>query len=178
MDSASSSIGIRRAGPQDVTAVAELGAHVFTVTFGHSVSAEQLQAYLNESYSISATAKEVADPMKDMIVATSGDGAIVGFALLTRGSNEPCIAHLESTIELQRIYVHPSNHGNGVGKILVKKLEDIAKERGFQHIWLGAWEENFKAQKVYEKLGYRFVGDHVFTIGDVVQTDLIMVKEL
>ncbi|ODQ69389.1 hypothetical protein LIPSTDRAFT_7040 [Lipomyces starkeyi NRRL Y-11557] len=172
------SISIRRARPQDVASVAELGAHVFSITFGHSVSPQQLQAYLSESYSIPATAKDVADPMKDMIVVTSQDGAIVGFALLTRGTSEPCIAHLESTIELQRIYVHPTYHGNGVGKILAKKLEDIAKEQGFKYIWLGVWEENYKAQKVYERLGYRVVGDHGFTIGEVVQTDHIMVKEL
>ncbi|KAK9235063.1 acyl-CoA N-acyltransferase [Lipomyces kononenkoae] len=173
-----SSISIRSAGHEDVAAVAELGAHVFSTTFGHSVTTEQLQAYLTESYSIPATTKDVTDPMKDMIVATSQDGAIVGFALLTRGTSEPCIAQLESTVELQRIYVHPTYHGNGVGKILIKKLEDMAREQGFKHIWLGVWEENYKAQKVYEKQGYRVVGDHDFTIGDVVQTDQIMVKEL
>ncbi|KAK9386682.1 acyl-CoA N-acyltransferase [Lipomyces mesembrius] len=172
------SITIRRARSQDVASVAELGTHVFSITFGHSVSSQQLQAYLSESYSIPATAKDVTDPMKDMIVATSQDGAIVGFALLTRGTSEPCITHLESTIELQRIYVHPTYHGNGVGKILIKKLEDIANQQGFKYIWLGVWEENYKAQKVYEKLGYRVVGDHDFTIGEVVQRDHIMVKEL
>jgi RimJ/RimL family protein N-acetyltransferase len=40
------------------------------------------------------------------------------------------------------------------------------------------WEENHKAQRVYEKLGYKIVGDHDFVIGGVIQTDHIMLKEL
>ena len=172
------SFNIRSACPEDVTDVAQLGAHVFTITFGHSVPSHQLQAFLSESYSIAATANDLADPLKDMIVATSPDGVIVGFALLTRGSDEPCVAHLESIIELQRIYIHPLYHGNGLGKTLAHKLEDMAREQGFKYMWLGVWEENYKAQKVYEKLGYRIVGDHDFVIGEVVQTDQIMVKRL
>jgi ribosomal protein S18 acetylase RimI-like enzyme len=177
-DVSSSSITIRDAGPQDVGAIATLGARVFSETFGHSVSEEQLKAFLDESYSIEATAKDVSDPNKDMIVATSPNGAIVGFALLTRGSSEPCIAHLDNFVELQRIYVDSAHHGQGVGKHLARRVEEMAKSQGFKHMWLGVWEENFKAQKVYEKLGYQKAGDHDFVIGDVVQTDNIMIKEL
>lgn len=169
-------IAIRQAQPQDAAKVAELGAHVFTITFGHSVPLPELQAYLAESYSIEATAKDIADPMKDMIVASNEEGHIVGFALLTRGTTEPCVAHLSSSIELQRVYVDPDYHGNGIGKSLVNKLEGMAIHQGFRNIWLGVWEENHKARKMYEKVGYTVVGDHDFTIGEVVQTDQILVK--
>ncbi|KFY21469.1 hypothetical protein V493_07371 [Pseudogymnoascus sp. VKM F-4281 (FW-2241)] len=172
------SINIGAASPMDVATVAKLGAHVFSVTFGHSVPANELQSFLEESYSVTATENDLKDPMKDMIVASNQDGTIVGFALLTRGSTEPCISHVESTIELQRIYVDPAHHGKGVGKLLASKLEDMARKQGFKHIWLGVWEENHNAQKMYEKIGYRRVGSHDFTIGEIVQTDYIMIKEL
>lgn len=48
----------------------------------------------------------------------------------------------------------------------------------FEIMWLGVWEENFNAQRVYEKLGYRRVGKHDFVIGGDVQTDFIMIKQL
>jgi ribosomal protein S18 acetylase RimI-like enzyme len=172
------SIHIRKATPEDVATVSKLGAHIFAVTFGHSVPAKELQSFLEDSYSISATEKDLKDPMKDMVVASNQDGAILGFALLTRGSTEPCLSHLESTVELQRIYVDPDHQGKGVGRLLANKLEEIARDEGFKHIWLGVWEENHNAQGMYEKLGYRRVGHHDFTIGEIVQTDDIMTKEL
>ena len=40
------------------------------------------------------------------------------------------------------------------------------------------WEENFKAQKVYERMGFRKVGQHDFKMGNCVQTDWILTKRL
>jgi ribosomal protein S18 acetylase RimI-like enzyme len=172
-------IQLRTAIPEDVAAIVKLGADVFTATFGHSVSEEELQKYLNESYTIAAITNDLADTNKDMLVATGPDGTtVVGFAQLTRGTSEPCLAHLDNFVELQRIYVGLEYHGQGVGKMLAQRLEGMAKEEGFRHIWLGVWEENLPAQGLYKKLGYKIVGDHDFVVGTVVQTDHIMVKDL
>ena len=172
------SITIRDARVTDVAAISELGGSVFKATFGHSVEPHQMQAYLDESYSVKSVNQDLEDPNKDTIVATAPDGAIVGFAVLTRESTEPCITHLQSTIELQRIYVHQDHHGKGIGSLLARRTEQIAKEQGFEFMWLGVWEENHKARRVYEKLGYAKVGDHDFVIGEIVQTDEIMLKRL
>lgn len=171
-------ITTREARLDDAAHVAHLGAHVFAVTYGHSVAAHELEAYLDESYSVEATAKDIADPNKDMILAMDPEGVIVGFALLTRGSKELCIAHLEKYVELQRLYVSPAYQGYGIGKSLARQVESMAREQGFKYMWLGVWEENHKAQKVYEKLGYKMVGDREFVVGGVVQIGLIMLKEL
>ncbi|KAF6828273.1 GNAT family acetyltransferase [Colletotrichum musicola] len=174
-------ISIRPATPDDAAAIAELGAHVFTVTFGYSVEPHELQAFLDESYTVEAVTKDLADPNKDTILAfdtTAADGGLLGFAMLTRGSSEPCVADLEATVELQRIYLYPKAHGTGVAKALADQLEDTARAEGFKHIWLGVWEENHRARRAYEKWGYKAVGTHDFVIGSVVQTDDILVKNL
>lgn len=171
-------ISIRDAVAEDVDYIANLGAHVFNTTFGHSVPAHEMQAYLDEFYSATAIGSDVGNPDKNTIVATTPDNVIVGFALLTRGTSEPCIEHVENKVELQRIYVHTDYHGLGIGRVLAGRIEDMAREQGFKHIWLGVWEENLKAQRVYEKLGYVLAGDHDFAIGEVVQTDHIMIKSL
>ncbi|KAK4944030.1 hypothetical protein LTR10_016551 [Elasticomyces elasticus] len=171
-------ITTREARLDDAAHVAHLGAHVFTVTYGHSVAAHELQAYLDEAYSVEACASDIADPNKDLILAIDPEGIIVGFGILTRGSKEPCIAHLEDYVELQRLYVSTAYQGFGVGKILAKQLESMAREQGFRYMWLGVWEENYKAQKVYEKLSYKLIGKRDFVVGGVLQTGLIMLKEL
>ena len=174
----SHSINVRDATSEDAAAIATLGAHVFSTTFGYSVSPEDLSAFLEENYSTTAIAKDLANPARDMIVATTAEDIITGFAILARETHEPCVEHLESKIELQRIYVDPAHHGNGVGKALAKRIEDMAREQGYVNMWLGVWEDNHKAQKVYEKLGYKVIGDHDFVIGRDIQTDHIMLKSL
>ncbi|QDS70400.1 hypothetical protein FKW77_009372 [Venturia effusa] len=170
---------LRDAITEDAASIAELGADIFTKTFGHSVSQKELQAFLTEHYSAASMLADITNHSKSMIVATDvSTSKIVGFALLTRGSHKPCIAHLSDTVELQRLYVDVSLHGKGVGKLLERRMEEMAREGGFQVLWLGVWEDNERAIRVYEKLGFERVGKHDFVIGEVVQRDLIMVKRI
>jgi RimJ/RimL family protein N-acetyltransferase len=45
-------------------------------------------------------------------------------------------------------------------------------------MWLGVWEYNPRAQRFYEKNGFRPVGQHVFQLGSDPQTDLLKQREL
>lgn len=81
-------------------------------------------------------------------------------------------------IELQRLYVTQEYHGAGVGRALIDRVEEIARGEGYKTLWLGVWEENFKAQNVYAKMGFRKVGEHDFKMGNCVQTDWILSKRL
>lgn len=171
-------ITIRDAQISDAQTIAELGAHVFSETFAHSVQPHELEAFLEESYTTSAIRKDLQDTTRDVIVAADADDKIVGFAYLTRDTSEPCIADVEDKVELQRIYVDTSTHGKGIGGMLAGRIEEMAREQGFKNIWLGVWEENDKARRAYERWGYRQVGDHDFVVGTVVQTDHILLKRL
>ena len=53
-----------------------------------------------------------------------------------------------------------------------------ARELGCDVMWLGVWEYNPRAQRFYEKNGFRVVGSHVFQLGSDPQTDLLMQQEL
>jgi ribosomal protein S18 acetylase RimI-like enzyme len=170
---------VRKAHAADALPITRLGARVFATSFGHSVPAHELQAYLDSAYSLDAIAEDLTNPLKDTIVAvdpTNGD--LLGFVLVTRGSSEPCVSHLEDTIELQRIYVDSAAHGMGIGGLLSRAADELARQKGFRNMWLGVWEENHNAHKAYERWGYRQVGTHDFAIGTVVQTDYIMAKTL
>jgi ribosomal protein S18 acetylase RimI-like enzyme len=172
------SINIRKATLKDAQAIAELGSHVFTVTLGPGFHATDLKLYLEENYSISATTKELENPDKDMLVATSPSDQILGFALMTRGLPDPCIKELPKQVQLQRLYIHPDAQGQGVGKALIARVEEEAKKQGFENLWLGVYEKNFRAIVVYEKLGFKRVGTREFVTGNEVQMDLVMLKSL
>lgn len=164
--------------PEDAASIQQIGRTVFALSFGHSLPAEDLNDYLEDAYSLQSVLDDIQSPSKTVCVACDSQKHVIGFATLTEGTIEDCIRSVPAPIELQRLYVDSTAHGKGIGSALIKHAEGIAKNRGLQTCWLGVWEENYIAQKVYEKSGYRKVGDHDFVMGKEVQTDWIMVKEL
>lgn len=157
---------------------------MFTHSFKDSgCTAEQLQAYLDEAYTESAIAETLATPAQTTLVAVDPEepSNVLGFALLNRSStpSEPVIyqkPEYPNPIELQRLYVGLEAHGKGIGTALMAAAEALARKEGFETMWLGVWEENWRAQGVYAKLGYQKVGEHVFDVGGDAQTDWILVK--
>jgi ribosomal protein S18 acetylase RimI-like enzyme len=173
-------VTLRPAHLKDAPQIAALGSSVFSTSFGYSMPAADLQVYLESAYSTSSISRDLSNPSVTTVVAcpASSQESVVGFTQLTRGTSEPCLEGCEKPVELQRLYVSPDFHGGGVGRMLVEEIEKVAREEGFVTLWLGVWEENFKAQKVYERMGFKKVGSHDFVMGSCVQTDWILTKRL
>lgn len=170
---------LRTATLQDAPVIAQLGASVFATTFGFSIPTRDLDAYLDEAYSVSAIEADISSTTKHVVVACAGlEGHVVGFAQLTEGTTEPCIQDLDDVVELQRLYVHPDYLGIGMGRALTRQTETMAKQMGYRILWLGVWEGNFQAQRIYEAMGFSRAGDHEFQMGRCIQTDWIMCKNL
>ena len=51
-----------------------------------------------------------------------------------------------------------------------------AKQNKKKYVWLGVWEKNVNAIAFYEKMGFKQAGQHLFQIGNELQSDLIMKK--
>lgn len=62
--------------------------------------------------------------------------------------------------------------------MLATKVEEMAREQGYEYLWLGCWKENTKGQVAYTRWGFEKVGEHDFVIGKEVQTDDIFLKKL
>ena len=80
--------------------------------------------------------------------------------------------------ELARLYSQQEFIGKGVGQDLMDACFERAKAHGHDVMWLGVWEYNPRAQRFYEKNGFRVVGRHTFQLGADPQTDLLMQIEL
>ena len=76
------------------------------------------------------------------------------------------------TTDGRRLYLHhfailPEYQGRGLSKPLLRKSLDFAKEIG-QQIKLEVHEQNIPARNLYEKYGFKYLGDYdVFIIRDV-----------
>ena len=79
-------------------------------------------------------------------------------------------------VELLRFYVESKWHGLGVGQALMERCLALAREEGYQTLWLGVWEHNERALAFYKKYCFVAVGQHRFQLGHDEQVDLILVR--
>jgi GNAT superfamily N-acetyltransferase len=65
--------------------------------------------------------------------------------------------------EIKRVYIDPAHQGSGCGTLLVEHLEDEAKRRGIQELWV---ESSPNAERFYARLGYTSHGTERFAIDE------------
>jgi putative acetyltransferase len=61
------------------------------------------------------------------------------------------------TCELVKMYLLPEGRGLGLGRTLIEKCIDYAREAGYQNIYLESMPELKKAISIYEKFGFEYL---------------------
>ena len=169
-------VTIRPATLEDAAALTDLGARTFRETFEGICSPQDLSAYVAGAYGEAIQRAELADPARPALVLEI-DGVPSGFAQLRLDHREPCVTG-KRPAELQRIYLLHSAQGGGCGAALMEASVGLARSGGADSLWLGVWENNIKALAFYARCGFREAGDHIFRIGQQIDRDLILVKDL
>lgn len=169
---------IRQAMVGDAKLLTDLAYTTFWDAFAHHPknAPDDLAHYMRQAFSIEQITAELADEKSVFLIAEIGEKA-AGYAKLITGSIEEGIA-AERPVELNRLYSHQEFLGQGVGQMLMDECFRCARELGHDVMWLGVWEYNPRAQRFYEKNGFRFVGKHTFVLGSDPQTDLLMQREI
>lgn len=60
----------------------------------------------------------------------------------------------------------------------MNRAEEEARKLGIENLWLASWERNLRAERIYERNGFKKVGNMRFILGDEVLRDWVMVKAL
>jgi len=131
---------------------------------------------MNEVFTEQRLTEEVGK-LENIFFIAYLDNEPVGYAKLREGKNLIELGDVDA-IEIARIYSEQKTIGKGIGKALMLKCFEVAKERNKKVIWLGVWEHNETAISFYKKFGFEQFGSHVFMLGDDVQTDLLMKRSL
>ncbi|REC78446.1 GNAT family N-acetyltransferase [Chryseobacterium elymi] len=171
-----SSIIINKAGIRDLETIQNIGRQTFSETFAESNSEEAMKTYLEESFSTEKVNSELTNPNSHFFIAWEED-IPVGYLKLNSGEAQTELKD-ETSLEIERIYVKKSHHGQKVGQLLYDQALETARSLNKSYLWLGVWEENLRALQFYRKNGFEEFGTHTFRLGNDDQTDLMMKKML
>lgn len=106
---------------------------------------------LRKPIGLSLDDEDLTDEKNDYILAAKNNNKVAGCLILTPKN--------ETTLQLRQMAVANSWQKKGLGRLLVKRAEILAEEKGYHTIVLHA---RIVAQNFYQKLGYTKIGN-IFT---------------
>lgn len=164
---------VREADPSDTDRVSSLAIETYAAAFGHSISPDDLRHHVRQELSPAALSRAMG---RDVFQLAEVSSQLVGFVQFGAAqSAESCGADAE----LRRLYVQSDFQNRGIGSRLMEvALSHSALSRA-SAIALDVWVENERAQRFYERYGFRPVGERPFKVASGAPTtpDLIMLRE-
>jgi putative acetyltransferase len=83
----------------------------------------------------------------------------------------------EGCAELVKLYLLPECRGQGIGRMLMEKSFESAKEFGYRQLYLESMPELSKAIGIYEKAGFKFISSRMGNSGHFC-CDIWMIRDL
>lgn len=90
-------------------------------------------------------------PGTAVFIAEDETGVRLGFIHLQTGTD---YYNREEHGHIADVIVAPEGEGRGVGRALMEKGEEWARNRGFRWLTLSVFAQNLRARELYERLGY------------------------
>jgi ribosomal protein S18 acetylase RimI-like enzyme len=163
---------VRKIDLEDLSQLQKIGKTTFAETFAEHNTKEDLEKYLDESFSNEKLSSELNSPHSSFYFAEI-DNNVVGYLKINFGASKTELKD-NKAVEIERIYVLQAYHGKKIGQLLFNKAIEIAKEHKANYVWLGVWEENHRAIQFYKKNGFVPFDTHIFKLGNDEQTDIMM----
>ncbi|MES2094562.1 MAG: GNAT family N-acetyltransferase [Actinomycetota bacterium] len=172
---------IRRAEPGEGALLHDLATATFALACPPGTAAEAIEDFLSVQLSTERFEAFLADPDRELLVATSAS-RFCGYSMLIFGEpTDPDVAAVVTarpTVELSKFYLVAGAHGSGLAAELMAATVDIARLRGAATAWLGVNEHNPRANRFYEKNGFAIVGNKRFLLGSRWEDDYVRELQL
>ena len=110
-------------------------------------------------------------PASIYFVAESMDRIVGGAGIYPSAGLAP------DTTELVKMYLIPEVRGKGIGRLLISRCLEFAKEEGFSKVYIETMPELAQALKLYEKVGFRYLDGPLGNTGHF-GCELWMIKEI
>lgn len=149
-----------------------ISIQTFIQTFANDNTQEDIQKYIETAFHADVLTKELTNRCSAFYFALINNKPI-GY-LKVNWSKAQSVTLPKGAFEIERIYVLEAYQGFRIGKILFEKAIALAKEHKASFLWLGVWEHNPKAIDFYTKQGMIIFSEHIFTLGQDQQRDILM----
>ncbi|GKV68383.1 spermidine/spermine N(1)-acetyltransferase [Sporosarcina sp. NCCP-2716] len=167
-------VNIKKCTHKDILELQEISTETFNETFKDLNTAENMYAYLERAFNIPQLKIELDNSFSGFYFVYFNN-KIAGY--LKVNINDAQSEKMgDESFEVERIYIKNKFQKHGLGKYLLNKAFEIAKEGDKKKIWLGVWEKNENAIAFYKKMGFVQTGSHSFYMGDEEQIDFILTK--
>lgn len=169
---------IRQIKHQDITLLKTIAEHTFRSAWQAQNPTLHFEQYCKECFSTHALKQEMDAPGTLFFFAEWNDQT-VGYLKVNKGkAPHDWEGDTQKALQLERIYVTPTQQNMGVGNGLLHFVDYMAQSEGFNYIWLSVWQEAPRSIAFYEKNGFKIHGTEDFWLGDERQTDWVMCKSI
>ncbi|RFA08267.1 GNAT family N-acetyltransferase [Subtercola boreus] len=171
----------RQAGPADAARLSLVATATFVLACPPHTTAGGIQQHLAATLTEERFVEYLADEQR-MLFLAEAEGLPVGYTMVILGpptdTEVAAALTLSPTAELSKCYVVAGRHGQGIAAELMRLSVDAVKQRGASGIWLGVNNENARANRFYEKSGFRVVGTKSFFVGGEQESDFVRERAL
>jgi ribosomal protein S18 acetylase RimI-like enzyme len=165
--------------PADSDELAQVAAATFPLACPPELTGEDIAHFVANTLSVECFQQYLGSSDHHVLKATdAASESIVGYALLI--DSEPDDPDVTATITdrpltmVSKLYVLPGFHGRSVSVGLMSAALTHAAEHGSARVWLGVNEQNRRAQRFYEKMGFTVVGRKSFVVNGRTCSDFIL----
>ncbi|MCG8574860.1 MAG: GNAT family N-acetyltransferase [Flavobacteriales bacterium] len=170
-------ITIKRAKINDAQLLSQLGRSTYTESHGGFIADKNdLQIYLDETFSIKRMEAELADAEILYVIARNNDVPIGYAKLILNTSHEKMNSSMNC--RLDKIYSKAEFFPLKAGQKLLFFLEDEARKLAYKSMWLVVYVKNKRAIRFYEKNGFITIDTCDFLVNGKPYENIVFSKTL
>jgi ribosomal protein S18 acetylase RimI-like enzyme len=98
--------------------------------------------------------RRLADPGAFVILADDGEPVAMALIMQALDQDGASPDPLPGLAHVSMVAVHPDRWGRGLGALVLTAAQHEAQERGYARAQLWTHETNYRAQRLYERLGW------------------------
>ena len=165
-----------RARRADASNLAELAARTFRDTYSLMSDPVEVEDYIRTNFTAKLLEEQIADDSATFLLGSIAN-RFIGYTHVRLSVAPACVAGPDP-VELSRLYLEQSFHGQGYGSALMRASLCEARARNGQTLWLSVYSENIKARAFYVAMGFLEIGARDFLFGGRIYNDPVMSRAI